>query len=121
MATAWAGFGGPTIARESGGGVRARHRQYAEPHLVAFGRLIARNRRRYGGYIVHTGLVVLFVAFPGMAFKTQTAATLKPDESASLRSPHRYTHSFTPPRISPYDALNRQVTPPPVASRRDGN
>jgi cytochrome c-type biogenesis protein CcmF len=120
MAIALAGFVAATIVQEFARGVRARHRQYAEPHLVAFGRLIARNRRRYGGYIVHTGLVVLFVAFAGMAFKTETEATLKPDESVSLRSPYGYTYSFTHLGISQYDALNRQVTAATVEVRRDG-
>ena len=31
-----------------------------------------RNRRRYGGYIVHVGIVVLFAAFAGLAFKRET-------------------------------------------------
>jgi cytochrome c-type biogenesis protein CcmF len=120
MAIALGGFVAATIVQEFARGVRARHRQYAEPHVVAFGRLIARNRRRYGGYIVHTGLVVLFVAFAGMAFKTETEATLKPDESVSLRSPYGYTYSFTHLGISQYDALNRQVTAATVEVRRDG-
>jgi cytochrome c-type biogenesis protein CcmF len=65
-------------------------------------------------------LVVLFVAFAGMAFKTETEATLKPDESVSLRSPYGYTYSFTHLGISQYDALNRQVTAATVEVRRDG-
>jgi cytochrome c-type biogenesis protein CcmF len=120
MAIALAGFVATTIVQEFARGVRTRHRQYAEPHLVAFGRLIARNRRRYGGYIVHTGLVVLFVAFAGMAFKTETEAALKPDESVSLRSPYGYIYTFTHLGISQYDALNRQVTAATVEVRRDG-
>jgi cytochrome c-type biogenesis protein CcmF len=120
MAIALAGFVAATIVQEFTRGVRARHRQYAEPYVLAFGRLIARNRRRYGGYIVHTGLVVLFVAFAGMAFKTETEATLKPDESVSLRSPYGYTYTFRHLGISQYDALNRQVTAATVEVRRDG-
>jgi len=120
MAIALAGFVAATIVQEFARGVRARHRQYAEPYVLAFGRLIARNRRRYGGYIVHTGLVVLFVAFAGMAFKTETEATLKPGESVSLKSPYGYTYSFTHLGISQYDALNRQITAATVEVRRNG-
>jgi cytochrome c-type biogenesis protein CcmF len=109
-----------TVVQEFARGTRARHRQYGEPYLLALGRLLARNRRRYGGYIVHTGMVVLFVAFAGMAFKTETEATLRPGESASLKSPYGPTYTFTHLGISQYDALNRQVTAAAVEVRRDG-
>jgi cytochrome c-type biogenesis protein CcmF len=88
--------------------------------VLAFARLVGRNRRRYGGYIVHIGIVVLFVAFAGMAFKTETEATLRPGESASIKSPYGWTYSFTHLGISQYDQLNRQVTAATVEIRRDG-
>src|SRR6266704_4395543 len=114
------GFVAGTIAQEFARGVSARHRQYGEPYLLALGRLIARNRRRYGGYVVHTGIVMLFVAFSVMAFKTETQATLRPGESVSLRSPYGSTYTFTHLGISQYDALNRLVTAAAVEVRRDG-
>jgi cytochrome c-type biogenesis protein CcmF len=109
-----------TVVQEFWRGTGARHRQYGEPYVLAFGHLIARNRRRYGGYIVHTGIVILFVAFAGMAFKTETEATLRPGESASLRSPYGHTYTFTHLGISQYDALNRQITAATVEVRRNG-
>src|SRR5207244_989463 len=99
---------------------RARHRQYGEGYALALGRLIARNRRRYGGYIVHTGMVMLFVAFAGMAFKTETEASLRPGESASIKSPYGWTYRLTHLGISQYDALNRQVTAATLEVSRDG-
>jgi len=114
------GFVAATIVQEFARGTNARHRQYGEPYPLALGRLIARNRRRYGGYIVHTGIVMLFVAFSGMAFKTETEATLRPGESVSLRSPYGSTYTFTHLGISQYDALNRLVTAAAVEVRRDG-
>ena len=113
-------FVAATIVQEFARGTGARRRQYGEAYPLAFARLIARNRRRYGGYIVHAGIVILFVAFAGMAFKTETEATLRPGESASLRSPYGYTYSFTSLGLSQYDALNRQVTAAAVEVRRDG-
>ena len=113
-------FVAATIVQEFARGTGARRRQYGEAYPLAFGRLIARNRRRYGGYIVHAGIVILFVAFAGMAFKTETEATLRPGESASLRSPYGYTYTFTSLGLSQYDALNRQVTAAAVEVRRDG-
>jgi cytochrome c-type biogenesis protein CcmF len=120
LAIALGAFVTATIVQEFARGTRARHRQYGETYAVAFARLLARNRRRYGGYIVHTGIVILFVAFAGMAFKIETEATLRPGESASLRSPYGHTYTFTHLGISQYDALNRQITAATVEVRRNG-
>src|SRR6059036_1122194 len=120
MAIALGGFVAATVVQEFARGARARHRQYGEGYAVALGRLLARNRRRYGGYIVHTGIVILFIAFAGMAFKTETEATLRPGESVSLKSPYGWTYTFTHLGISQYDALNRQVTAATVEVYRNG-
>ena len=120
MAIAIGGLVAATVVQEYARGVRARHRQYGEAYPLAVVRLVARNRRRYGGYIVHIGIVVLFIAFAGMAFKTETEATLRPGESATLRSPYGYTYTFTHLGISQYDALNRLVTAGIVEIARDG-
>src|SRR6058998_2250686 len=120
MAIALGGFVAGTVVQEFARGARARHRQYGAGYALALGRLLARNRRRYGGYIVHTGIVILFVAFAGMAFKTETEASLRPGESASIKSPYGYTYTFTSLGLSQYDALNRQVTAAAVEVRRDG-
>src|SRR5881398_2525654 len=109
-----------TVVQEFARGAGARHRQYGEGYALALGRLLARNRRRYGGYIVHTGIVILFVAFAGMAFKTETEASLRPGESASIKSPYGWTSRLTHLGISQYDALNRQVTAATLEVTRDG-
>src|SRR5438552_3339699 len=115
-----AGFVTATVIQEFARGARARHRQYGDPIPLAVLHLIGRNRRRYGGYIVHVGIMLLFVAFAGMAFKTETEATLRPGESVTLKSPYGYTYTFTSLGLSQYDALNRQVTAAAVEVRRDG-
>jgi cytochrome c-type biogenesis protein CcmF len=120
MAIGLGAFVFATVVQEFARGTAARHRQYHEPYVLALGRLVGRNRRRYGGYIVHVGMVLLFVAFSGMAFKTETEATLRPGESATLRSPYGYQYTFTHLGISQYDALNRQVTAATIEIRRDG-
>src|SRR2546421_2656345 len=101
LAIALGGFVTATIVQEFARGTRARHRQYAEAYVFAFARLLARNRRRYGGYNLHTGMVVLFIAFAGMAVKTETEATLPPGESAVLHSAAGGGYTITPPRGSP--------------------
>src|SRR6266513_889699 len=120
MAIALGAFVAATVVQEFARGARARHRQYGEAYLLALGRLLGRNRRRYGGYIVHTGMVVLFIAFAGMAFKTETEATLRPGESAVLKSPYGWTYTFTHLGVSQYDALNRQVTAATLEIARNG-
>jgi cytochrome c-type biogenesis protein CcmF len=120
IALSIAGFVATTVVQEFGRGARARHRQFGDPMLLAIVRLVGRNRRRYGGYIVHVGILLLFVAFTGMAFKTETQATLRPGESVSLKSPYGHTYTFTHLGISQYNALNREVTAALVDVRRDG-
>ncbi len=50
-----------TIAQETYRGVRVRRAMSHEAVPVALVSLVRRNRRRYGGYIVHLGIVILFV------------------------------------------------------------
>src|SRR6266566_4293867 len=109
-----------TVFQEFARGARARHRQYGESTGFAVLQLLSRNRRRYGGYIVHIAIVLLFVGFAGMAFKTETEATLRPGESAELRGSDGHLYTFTHLGISQYNALNRQVTAALLDVRRDG-
>ena len=120
MAVSLGSFVCATVIQEFGRGARARHRQYGESMPVAVFQLLARNRRRYGGYIVHVAIVLLFVAFAGMAFKKETQATLQPGESVTLRSPYGHAYTFTHLGISQYNALNREITAALVEVRRDG-
>ena len=109
-----------TIIQEFARGARARHRQYGEPIPVALFQLLSRNRRRYGGYIVHVAIVLLFFAFAGMTFKTETEATLRPGETATLKGPDGHVYSFTHLGISQYNTLNRYVTAALLDVKRDG-
>jgi len=119
-ALALAGFVAGTIGQEFWRGVRARRRMHGESVPLALYRLVGRNRRRYGGYIVHAGVLIYFVAFAGMAFKVEREATLKPGESVELRSPFGHTYRFTHLGISQYEALNRVVSAATVQVAVDG-
>ncbi len=50
-----------SVGQEFFRGVRARRAMAGERAPVALVALVRRNRRRYGGYIVHLGIAVLFV------------------------------------------------------------
>jgi cytochrome c-type biogenesis protein CcmF len=52
-------------------GARTRQRAWGENFLEAVYSLTMRNTRRYGGYVIHLGIVLLFVGFLGQAFKTE--------------------------------------------------
>lgn len=115
-----AGFVLGTVLQEFYRGARARHRMHGEGWVLAVARLVGRNRRRYGGYIVHVGILVYFVGFAGVAFKTEKEATLKPGESTELRSAYGEVYTFTHMGVSQYEALNRVVTAAVVEVKRNG-
>ena len=48
-----------TLVREVWRGTQVRHKMTEEPYHLAFWRLINKNRRRYGGYLVHFGIVLM--------------------------------------------------------------
>jgi cytochrome c-type biogenesis protein CcmF len=93
---------------------------YSEGLVAAFFRLIGRNRRRYGGYIVHFGVVVLFCAFAGLMFKKDITATLKTGESVKMTDAYGHNWVFTSQGISFFEQLNRRVTAVTFDVTRDG-
>ena len=120
VAAALAAFVVATVLQEFVRGVSARHRLHGENFALAFARLVGRNRRRYGGYVVHLGIVTYMVAFSGLAFKQQMEASLKPGQSTTMMDPYGHQYTFTHLGISQYDRLNRFVTAASVEVRRDG-
>ncbi|MCH7762140.1 MAG: heme lyase CcmF/NrfE family subunit [Candidatus Marinimicrobia bacterium] len=73
-----------TILIEFAKGIRSRMRSQHENVLVAFWRLMRKNRSRYGGYIVHVGIVLMFVGFTGHAFNSEKEFGLKVGEKEHL-------------------------------------
>jgi cytochrome c-type biogenesis protein CcmF len=115
-----AGFVLATIVQEFQKGVSARHRMYQESLPVAFVRLVARNRRRYGGYIVHVGVVVLFAAFAGLAFKKEFDVTLKGGQAYEAVDPYGNHWRFVSQGVSRYEELNRFTTAVLLEAWRNG-
>lgn len=66
-------------------------RSHGEPYVLALGRLVARNHRRYGGYVVHLGIILMFAGMAGAAFSTQREAVLRQGETVSI---NQYTLRF---------------------------
>jgi len=104
-----ASFVAGTILQEFWKGIGARRTMYGEGVPLALVRLVARNRRRYGGYIVHAGIVILFAAFAGMAFRKEYDVTLRAGESTTAIDPFGRRWTFTSEGLSEFKALNRDV------------
>jgi cytochrome c-type biogenesis protein CcmF len=52
--------------------------------MVAMVELTHRNTRRYGGYLVHVGVVLLFIGFTGKAFDKDTTVEVAAGETVTL-------------------------------------
>ncbi len=75
------------VAQELVRGTRARRALTGEPPWVASVALVTRNRRRYGGYAVHLGIVVLFVGVAASTtFQHVRDVSLRPGQSARVGS-----------------------------------
>jgi cytochrome c-type biogenesis protein CcmF len=58
-------------------GAQARHRKSGESFPLALWRLAGRNRRRYGGYIIHLGVVLMAIGIIGLElFQTETQGSI---------------------------------------------
>ncbi|MBM9548942.1 heme lyase CcmF/NrfE family subunit [Leptospira sp. 201903074] len=62
------------IIQEYYRGIRARREEFKnENFFVAGYRMLLKNKRRYGGYLVHFSLVLIFIGYAGNAFKINTS------------------------------------------------
>jgi len=120
MAYALCGFVTGTIVQEFYKGVRARQTIHEESLIPAFMHLVARNRRRYGGYIVHVGIVMLFAAFAGLAFKSENDVTLKTGEAFDVRDPYGHQWRFVSQGVSTSNRPDRDVVAVGLETFRDG-
>ncbi|TLN14242.1 heme lyase CcmF/NrfE family subunit, partial [bacterium] len=86
------GFVTSVTLYDYGRAVWARHRRTQEALPLALWNLAGRNRRRYGGYIIHLGIVLMSLGVIGIEmFQTETQGTLKTGESMSISG---YTITF---------------------------
>ncbi len=65
-------------------GIRTRMRMARENAVSAGVRMVARSRRRFGGYIVHVGIVITFCGFAGSAYNRQLEADMHVGDTASV-------------------------------------
>jgi cytochrome c-type biogenesis protein CcmF len=94
------GFNLAVIVQEFARGVAARRRsskkgEAEEGIFTALYRLIDKSRRRYGGYIVHVGVVVMFIGFTGKAWGTDVEASVAPGDKIQVKD---YELTYKGPR-----------------------
>ncbi len=96
------------IVTEFWKGTRARARIEGEGYLTAFFHLVTRNRRRWGGYIVHVGIVMIFMAFAGAAYNVDQRTHVNPGDTFEVASPLGHTYQLTYEGLSNNGFLNGQ-------------
>lgn len=72
-----------TIVQEFARAVRARMRR-GEGALSALRTLFQKNQRRYGGYVVHLGVVFIFLGIAGATFDEERLENMSPGQSLEL-------------------------------------
>ncbi|MGH7805482.1 MAG: heme lyase CcmF/NrfE family subunit, partial [Candidatus Binatia bacterium] len=74
-----------TVVQEFWRGTRARQRLVGESAWTALRRLVGKNRRRYGGYVIHVGVVLIFVGITGSSlFRQEVQETVSKGQSFRL-------------------------------------
>lgn len=96
---------------------RARSRAQNENIFLALWRLAGRNRRRYGGYLIHISIVFMALGIIGIEmFQTETQGTIAQGESMKLGG---YTVTYKD--LAVFDtADNRNVARAVLSVEKDG-
>lgn len=120
LLVALAAFNAAVVAQEFARGVAARRsaalkRGEPESVPVALFRLVEKARRRYGGYVVHVGVTLLFLGFAGGAWTIDHEASLSPGERHRIG---RYELEYRGPRME--TDLSKRALYADVEVRRDG-
>ncbi len=94
------------IAVEFWKGTKARSRIEEEAFFPALIHLVRRNRRRWGGYIVHVGVVIMFMGFAGAAYDVELRHTMEPGDTVEVPSPFGHTYHLTYTGLSTQQGQN---------------
>ncbi len=67
-------------------GARARQKTQGENFFAALARLTGKNRRRYGGYVIHISMMLMAIGILGIElFQSETQGTIQVNESLELQ------------------------------------
>ena len=90
-----------TIAEEFYRGARSLRQKHTFGWMVATRTLTLRNTRRYGGYVVHFGMALLFIGFAGNAFNVDKQQELAPGDEMTVGG-----YRFVLETLEPYETEN---------------
>ena len=104
-----------TLSQEFVRGGLVRREATGTDLLTAMVGLVMRSRRRYGGYIVHAGIVLMFLGFAGSGYKQEQQVLLNPGESVEIGR-FEVRHD----RLSESDDGQKQMITAHMSVLRDG-
>lgn len=108
-------FVGSTIGMEFFRGARTRGKLTGESPPTAFARLVWKNRRRYGGYVVHLGVVLMFIGAAGQAFRVEEQIYLDKGEVLRIKN-----YSLTYNGLGNYSEPHMRVVYANLTLRKNG-
>jgi cytochrome c-type biogenesis protein CcmF len=107
-----------TVILEFHRGVRVRRRNRGESVPVALGRLLWRNKRRFGGYIVHVGVVLMFIGIAASsAYQKEAVRMMNPGEMIAVDDYYMRYEGYSLEAIDDHVATVIEVS---LFDRRDG-
>jgi cytochrome c-type biogenesis protein CcmF len=109
------GFVTITITQEFWRGANVRRGATGSDVFTALVGLVGRERRRYGGYIVHVGIVFVFLGFAGGGFGREEEAILMPGQQVEV-GPYRVAYTS----LAVTDDGRKQMVTAQVEAFRDG-
>ena len=104
-----------TILQEFVRGARVRREATGTDLFTALIGLFARSRRRYGGYVIHLGIVLAFLGFAGNGFQREQEVTLQPGQQTDVKP---YTVRYD--KLSVTDDGQKQMVTAHMTVLRDG-
>src|ERR1700730_5541029 len=116
VAASLIGFVAGTIAVEFRRGVSARRHMVHETTPRALVNLVSKNNRRYGGYIIHVGVILAFAGIVGSSFfRIEVKKSVKPGETFAVGP---YQLRFI--GLTPLNTPHLESAPADVEVMRDG-
>ena len=79
-----------TIYLELYRGTRVRIKNRDENWVEALGTIISNNKSRYGGYIVHIGILMMFFGFVGKAYDKEADVSLNPESPKTMLNEYTF-------------------------------
>jgi cytochrome c-type biogenesis protein CcmF len=73
-----------TIVQEFARGITIRKRNTGQSALSSLVGMVLRGKRRYGGYLVHVGIVLMFVGFAGTAYQKEAELRMAPGKDETV-------------------------------------